>query len=200
MTQEADLEKPEYLKGSRDIGAETIRVTGDVKIPDGENVRFTLIVLGDLTAGNNVNFHGGLHVEGNLRLGESNYVKGSVHCEGNMMIGSQGKIEEAVYCLGILLVGKEVQVGFGETGGGLVCRSVVYVEQEFAAAMKLEAEKIVTVEKIDEKLISEFERTKPKPQQHRPGRPSPASQSDQDKSEKVSLWRKTEHRGTGGGT
>jgi len=200
VAKEGDLKEPEYLKGSRDIGAETVRVTGDVKIPDGENVRFTLIVLGDLAAGKNVNFLGGLHVEGNLRLGELNYVKGSVHCEGNMMIGSQTKIEEAAYCLGMLLIGKGVKVGFGETGGGLVCRSAVYVEQEFTAGMKLEAEKIVTVEKIDEKLISEFERTKPKPRQHHPGQLPPASQSDQDKSDSVSLWKKTEHRGSAGGT
>ncbi len=154
--------KPEHLKGSRDIGAETVRVTGDVNIPDNENVQFSLIVFGDLTAGKNVNFLKGLHIEGNLRLGEANSVKGSIHCEGNMMIGRQTTVEEAVYCLGILLVGKGVRVGFGEKGGGVVCNSTVYVEQEFSVGEKLEAEKIVTVEKLDEALISKIDQERPK--------------------------------------
>lgn len=191
-------EEREYLKGSRDIGAETVRVTGNVKIPDGESVEFNLIVFGDLNTGKNVSFLGGLHVEGTLRLGEANSVKGSVHCEGNMMIGAKTSIENAVYCLGVLLVGKGVRAGFGERGGGVVCESEIYVEQEFATGAKLEAERIVTVEKLDDELVAKLEQEVPKPGQRR--RESPLISREhlvRDRTRKKQvMWEKTEHKGT----
>jgi len=165
QTEKSAQSRAEYLKGSRGIGAETVRVTGNISIPDGESVQFSLIVFGDLTAGKNVNFAGGLHVEGNARLGESNSVKGSIHCEGNMMISRQTTIEKAVYCRGILLIGKGVRIGLGEDGGGVVCKSTVYVEQEFIVGAKLEAEKVITVEKLDEELVSKLDKERPKPRQ-----------------------------------
>ena len=191
--------KPEYLKGSRDIGGETVRVTGNVNIPDNETVEFSLVVFGDLNAGRSVSFLGGLHVEGNVRLGELNSVRGSIHCEGNMMIGPQTTIEKAVYCLGILLIGKGVRIGLGEDGGGVVCKSVIYVEQEFTAGAKVEAEKIVTVEKLDEELISKLDKERPKPRQ-RPKESSLVSRGDcvpeQTRSGHIA-WQKTEHNGNG---
>jgi len=179
------------------MGAETVRVTGNVNIPDNETVQFSLVVFGDLNTGRNVNFLGGLHVEGNVRLGELNSVRGSIHCEGNMMIGSQTMIEKAVYCLGILLIGKEVRIGLGEDGGGVVCKSAIYVEKEFTAGAKVEAEKIVTVEKLDEELISKLDKERPKPRQ-RPKESSLASRENSAPEQTRrghSAWQKTEHNG-----
>lgn len=190
--------RAEYLKGSRDIGAETVRVTGNISIPDNENVQFNLIVFGDLTAGKNVNFAGGLHVEGNARLGESNLVKGSIHCEGNMMISRQTTIEKAVYCRGTLLIGKGVRIGLGEDGGGVVCRSTVYVEQEFTVGAKLEAEKIVAVEKLDEELISKLDKERPNPRQSS-NESSVINREHEIRGQTPSknvAWEKTEHNGS----
>jgi len=195
-------DEAEYLKGARDMGGETLRVSGDIKIPNDECVESNLIVFGDLTTGRNVNFLGGLHVEGNTRLGEANFVRGSVHCEGNMMIGSQTNIEEAVYCLGILLIGKEVRVGLGEKGGGVVCESEIYVEPEFTSGSKLEAEKITTVERFDDELISRLNQPAPKLKDRR-RETSPTYEVrrvQKETSDKKVLWQKTEHKGTAYGT
>jgi len=197
QTEKSAQSRPEYLKGSRDIGAETVRVKGDINIPDDENVQFSLIIFGDLTAGRNVNFLKGLHVEGNVRLGESNSVKGSIHCEGNMMIGRETTVEKAVYCRGVLLIGKGVRVGVGEDGGGVVCRSTIYVEQESTVGAKLEAEKIVTVEKLDEELISKLGKERPNPSQ-RLEESSILNREHEvrERNPKRSIvWEKTEHEG-----
>jgi len=177
------------------MGAETVRVKGDVKIPDGETVRFGLIVFGDLTSGENVKFLDGLHVEGTLRLGDFNSVKGSVHCEGNMMIGRQTTIEEAVYSLGILLVGKGARIGIGENGGGVVCDSEAYVEQEFTVREKLLAEKIITVEKLSEELMSRLDKERPKPKHRKESSAIRTGVQERTDSRKVD-WQKTEHKGT----
>jgi len=201
-TKKRTQDEAEYLKGSRDIGGETLRVSGNIKIPNDECVESNLIVFGDLTTGRNVNFLGGLHVEGNTRLGEVNFVRGSVHCEGNMMIGGQTTIEEAVYCLGILLIGKGVRVGLGEKGGGVVCESEIYVEQEFTSGAKLEAEKITTVDRLDDELTSRLNQPAPKLKERRKEPPLTyeACHVQKETSDKKALWQKTEHKGTAYGT
>jgi len=190
----SETKQPEYLAGSHEMGAETLRINGDVKIPDGEIVRSSLVVFGDLTAGANTRFLGSLYVQGNLRLGELTSVAESIHCEGNVLIGGQARIGGAIYCLGVLVIGKGVQAGLGEKGGGVVCKSDLYVEQEFTTGRKLEAKRVITVEKIDPELKAKLDDERPRPE-YRLRQPPVMNETYAERQPTQVVWEKTQHSG-----
>ncbi len=68
------------------ISSEIIRITGNVSIPEGTEIKNHLMVQGNLVLGKNSRVHGSIKAFGDVDLGESSTVEGHVLSEGKVII------------------------------------------------------------------------------------------------------------------
>lgn len=143
-----DKQKPEYLKSNIVWmqGAETVRVKGDVSIPENDRVPFNIIVDGALITQSDVVFQGGLHVKGNTVLGDRNSVMKSLICDDMVLLGRNTVVENLVDSDGPVFVRHGVIVGTGDKGG-IASGDTVYVELGFSGKTKIYAYRGVKVVK-----------------------------------------------------
>jgi len=143
-----DEQKPEYLKSNIVWmqGAETVRVKGNVSIPENDRVPFNIIVDGSLITQSDVVFQGGLHVKGNTVLGDRNSVMKSLICEEMVVLGRNTLVENLVDSDGPVFVRHGVIVGTGDNGG-IASGDTVYVELGFSGKTKIYASSGVKVVK-----------------------------------------------------
>lgn len=131
------LEKKDYWLQ----GAETVRVRGNVSIPDSGICPFNMIVEGDLTTGDDVSISGGVHVRGKIEIGERNYFAKSLVGEKSITIGKDSIVENCVDSEGFLRLMEGVRIGQGPDGGGISSGDVIYMEEGVLGHHKAYGEK-----------------------------------------------------------
>jgi len=69
------------------ITGDVMRITGNVSIPDGTEIKNHLMVQGNLKVGKNTHIYGSIKAFGDIELGEKSIVEGHVLSEGKVVIG-----------------------------------------------------------------------------------------------------------------
>ncbi|MHB8511290.1 MAG: hypothetical protein ACYDCC_03830 [Actinomycetota bacterium] len=134
------------------IGAATVRIRGDVEIPEDAFVPYSLIVEGALLAQPGARFGGGIHASGDIVLGDECRVAGSVAANRHVVLGDDVVIDECVSAGSDAFIGSKVWIGGARNGGlaaagsielgfGTVVRHRLYAEHgAFVRALASESE------------------------------------------------------------
>jgi predicted acyltransferase (DUF342 family) len=118
------------------LGAGTVRVRGDLVLPQGALVPFHLIVEGDLAAGPGSHLHGGVYTEGDVYLGPGSVVRGSVTARGDVRMGPRTWVGMCVAAGAHAEIGASCSIG-GERSGGLTAEGHIVLAEGVAVRNKL---------------------------------------------------------------
>ncbi len=133
-----DEQKPVFMRNLKAWlqAPDTIRVKGDLFIPEGETLPYDLIAERDLESGAGVTFDGAVHVRGSASIGWANQIRKSLVAGGDIELGEHTTVDGCVHAGGSIFVKTGVQVGV--TGnGGLAAQKTIYIEPEVCAYGKI---------------------------------------------------------------
>ena len=123
---------------------ETIRVSGDLRIPKGEVIPYNMIVDGNLTSQGDVIFQGGLHVKGRVMIGARNRIEKSIVCQKELFLSEDVTVKNCIDCEGLVLIKRGLRIGTGLEGGGIASRSTIFIEKP-VGPLRIKSEKGVRV-------------------------------------------------------
>jgi predicted acyltransferase (DUF342 family) len=118
------------------LGAATVRVRGDLVLPQGAVVPFHLIVEGDLAAGPGTRVHGGIYAERDVYMGPGSVVRGSVTARGDVRLAPRTWIGECVAAGAHAAIGASCSIG-GSRSGGLTAEGRILLAEGVAVRNKL---------------------------------------------------------------
>lgn len=110
---------PTWLGSSRAwyLGAGTIRVRGDLTLPEGAIVPFSLIVEGTLIAGAYTRIAGGVHAWEHASIGDGSRIGKSVTAREHVVLGDGVVVDECVSAGGDVVIGSRCWIGSDRNGG-----------------------------------------------------------------------------------
>ncbi len=145
-------QKPKYLESATVWmqEAETIRVRGDVRVPKGEAIPYSMIVEGNLSSQNDVIFQGGLHIKGRAIIGARNRIEKSIVCQKELFLSEDVIVNNCIDCEGPVFIRKGARVGVGVEGGGIASASTIFLEEAEGALKIYSRKEIRIVESLNE--------------------------------------------------
>jgi len=102
------------------MGADTLRVIGDVEFPVGAEARENIVVEGSLVIGDRCHFQGTIKASGDIDVGSEVLIEGNLVTEGSVNIGKDTIINGAVNAEGSVRLGENTSIGLALISGGNV--------------------------------------------------------------------------------
>lgn len=136
-----ETQKPEYLR-SLPVwlqAPETVRVRGNVSIPDGVHVPYDMIVEGNLETGTGVVFFGGVQVKGSASIGTVNHIERSLVTHGDVRLDEYTAITQCVDSAGSIIIRTGSRIGVAGLGG-MASRESILIENGVTIYGKIYAE------------------------------------------------------------
>ena len=134
--------------------SETVRVTGNLRIPKDNVIPYSMVVEGDLISEENVIFKGGLHVKGCAVIGARNRLEKSIVCQKELILFEDVIVYNCVDCEGLVFIKSGVRIGAGEEGGAVAAARTIFLENA-KGPLEIHSEECVRVIGVSTKAIPE---------------------------------------------